>query len=289
MSRPGVAFVAVNYNSTEDAVGFARLFDQAIDRLYGRAQVFLVDNSVGEFRGKLADALQEVSSCASCIGADANLGYFGGAQFGLELLKAQSALPRWLVVSNVDVKFDPVALVSALERLDSTTVGVVAPSILSRLTGRELNPYMRQRPSVLRMRALKWVYSNYSTMLAYEWLARWKGRLYRRFRAGSGQTKDQTGTQVAVLRTESIYAGHGSMLIFSDEYFRRGGSLFHSPLLFGEEITVSETALRIRLPVLWIPSLLVLHAEHVSVGKLPSRQMHRYLKEATAYCADTFF
>jgi len=251
--------------------------------------VLFVDNSDGELLGDLATSLRRVGSGARCLNPGANLGYFGGARFGLEILQAQGRMSQWVVVSNVDLTFDPLAFVEILESIDAPSVGVVAPSVRSTLTGRELNPYLRGRPSALRMHAYKWVYRYYSTMCVYEWMSAARGHLLARNRAASivkGTGPERLGEAVDC---EPIYAGHGSIMAFSAEYFRRGGNLDHKPFLFGEEISVAEAARRIGLPIVWVPLIKVEHHEHVSVGRLPGRRKYGFLREATAHCADRYF
>jgi GT2 family glycosyltransferase len=280
--------VAVNYNTTQHSLALARRFDELPD-LQARAMLMLVDNSVGGHAGELGRALREAGSGATCISPGSNLGYFGGARFGLEAARSRGLLFRWLVVSNVDLQFDPEEVVGRLAALDAAQIGVVAPNITSSLTGKRLNPYMRHRPMALRMHAYKWIYRFYPSMRAYEWLSMVRGQLHA---AGVGRRHRPTVLSSGASETEvlvPIYAGHGSMLAFSQEYFRRGGSLGHAPFLFGEEISVAEAALRSGLSVVWHPGIAVEHAEHVSVGKLPGHRMHGFLREATAYCADTYF
>lgn len=284
----GVVFVAVNYNTTEQSLALARRFD-VLSNLNSKAMLLLVDNSVGACAGELGRALAAAGSSASYVVPGTNLGYFGGARFGLEMARSRGLSFRWLVVSNVDLQFDPVQVVTCLAALDAGHVGIVAPNIISGLTGKRLNPYMRQRPSALRMHAYKWIYRFYPSMRAYEWLSAMRGRL-RLAAAGRG-SKATTPSEVTIKKEAllTIYAGHGSMLAFSQEYFRRGGSLEHAPFLFGEEISVAEAARRAQLSVVWHPGIAVDHTEHASIGKLPRRHMHGFLREATAFCADRYF
>jgi hypothetical protein len=282
-----VVFLAVNYKTTPQSLELARRFD-ADPGLAPRAFLLLVDNSTERSAGELGDAIAASGSGATCISAGRNLGYFGGARFGLDYLVSRNIVFRWLVVSNVDLLFDPEAVVLGLSRVDSSRVGVVAPNIVSGLTGKVLNPYMRTRPSAFRMHAYKWIYRSYPTMLAYEWLSRVRSRWHAGAMPAGQVTRPPHG-ECGAVGSQGIYAGHGSMLAFSSEYFARGGNLHHAPFLFGEEISVAENVRRIGLEMIWHPGIDVEHAEHVSVGQLPSRQMHGFLKEATAFCANSYF
>ena len=48
-------------------------------------------------------------------------------------------------------------------------------------------------------------------------------------------------------KCEEIYAPMGAFIIFNRKYFDVGGTLYHGCLLFGEEISVAETAYKLRL------------------------------------------
>lgn len=97
------------------------------------------------------------------------------------------------------------------------------------------------------------------------------------------------GHSTAENADRQVYAPHGALMVLSREFFRRGGSLEHPPFLFGEEITIAEEALRVSLPVIYSPSIAVIHEQHASVSRLPSRVHHEFVSHAAAYVADEYF
>ena len=281
-------FVAVNYNTTLQALALARQFD-SLSGVTGKVLLILVDNSVGDNAGALARTLAEAGSKAVCVASGNNLGYFGGARFGLEYARSSGIVFDWLIVSNVDLRFDPDSAVAGFAALDTNVIGVVAPNIISTATGRALNPFMRARPSMLRMHFYKWVFRSYPTMWVYEWLAGIRGRLYAAIVGQLGHLSANLQAAASLSIVKPIYAGHGSMLAISRQFFERGGDLDHASFLFGEEIFVAETARRLGLAVVWHPGIAVEHAEHASIGKLPSRHLYQFLRDATAHSANTYF
>ena len=78
-------------------------------------------------------------------------------------------------------------------------------------------------------------------------------------------------------------------MILGRGFFERGGTLLHQPFLFGEEITIAEQARRMRLPVLYLPTVEIAHAEHVSTSRLPSRMHHRFVRDSVRFIADNYF
>src|SRR5205823_702439 len=82
---------------------------------------------------------------------------------------------------------------------------------------------------------------------------------------------------------ESIYAPYGAFFIFSRKYFDAGGYLDENLFLYGEEISVGEICRSLQLPVIYEPSLCVLHNEHQSTGKRINRFSYECQKAALQY------
>jgi GT2 family glycosyltransferase len=235
--------------------------------------VVLVDNTEPSHHEAVGPAA--VANRVMLFRPPTNLGYFGGARYGLERAKYLGLSSDWVVVSNVDVRFSPSLVAAALAGQDPGKVGVVGPSIRSSLSNRDLNPFMSSRPSRFRMRAYRHIFATYWGFAAYSALSDFANRLRQR--------------RVLVEREEAIYAAHGAFLIFSREFFARGGSLDHPPFLFGEEITVAERVSSLGLPILFLPQIRIVHEEHASTSRLPGKFHHRLMRDAVVYVADTYF
>ena len=242
--------------------------------------IAFVDNSDGDDRGDLERRLHSLQPSITVWNAPGNLGYFGGARYGLERAIESGADPDWVVISNVDLSFDPAAVARALVRHDWRTVGVVAPAIRSSISGRPLNPFMIRRPPAWRMHAYKYTFRPYWGLVGYIFVSDAVRRLRRLIR--SPRTADEVGPR-------EIYAPHGAFIAISRALLAKASPLDHKPFLFGEEITVAESARCVGMAVIYDPSIEVLHAEHASTAAMPSRKRHAYLREAAAYRADTFF
>ena len=86
-----------------------------------------------------------------------------------------------------------------------------------------------------------------------------------------------------------IYAAHGSLFVFHRSYFDMGGDLSHGTFLFGEEIFVAETILRLGLTILYDPRFCVVHKEHLTTGQLPSRKVASFARDSSKFCSSSFF
>jgi GT2 family glycosyltransferase len=89
-------------------------------------------------------------------------------------------------------------------------------------------------------------------------------------------------------KSEAIYAAHGSFFIFSRRYFEGGGFLDGNLFLYGEEISVAEICRSLGLPVVYEPSLCVLHKEHQSTGKALNRFTYECQKRAMHYVTSRY-
>ncbi len=272
-----IVLVCVNYASDAETL-------QWVDAVLRQPtsttiRIVVVDNAPRGENDRFGVDIQERSETVWWMKAPENLGYFGGARFGLDRFLEKYPLPEWVMVSNVDLQFGDASFFDLLWKMrwDETT-GVVAPAIRSALNGREQNPYMTHRPHGRRMRFIKWVTGTFPRLCLYEWGARWKGHLLGKLHAL------QKSTSAGI-----IYAPHGACMLFRKRYFERGGTLRYPCFLFGEEIFVAETARALGLHVLYQPALRMIHREHVVTGRRPTRHMAAYVAASSAYCADTYF
>ena len=243
-------------------------------------QVLVVDNMVDSSPARWLAR----HNCAT-IHAPENLGYFGGGRYGLSHYLRQNPLPDWIIVSNVDLAIaDPDFLLHLASLSRFPRLGAVAPRIRSALTGRDQNPFMRVRPSPIRMHVYKWLFRSWLVLNTYELAS-------AAVHKARGAVRRLTGIVVSrgASSRQTIYAPHGSFLILSKNYFARGGDLEFPEFLFGEEIYIAESMKNLGLEVLYEPSLEVLHNEHRSTNLLKSRKMAAYVAAAAAYCADKFF
>jgi hypothetical protein len=64
-----------------------------------------------------------------------------------------------------------------------------------------------------------------------------------------------------------IFAPHGACIVFSSEFFRRGGRLDTAVPLFAEELTIAAETSRLHVPVKYAPELRVTHREHTTTGR----------------------
>jgi len=285
----GIAVIGVNYGTDHMALRFVR---SAAALQPSTTATVLVDNSDGPAEREIGRQLSAEGAAALYVRAPRNLGYFCGADYGLRRYVAAHGEPDWVVVSNVDIRFDDPSCLNRLRDLDATDdVGVVAPSIWSRRSRRDLNPRMRRRPRAVAMHMYKVVFGTWVTLNAYELLsaAKHAAKYVTRHYILDRLRPAHDGGAARHLVPEVIYAPQGSCVIFSRRFFERGGSLEYPSFLFGEEVYVAETARQLGLRVICHPGIRVSHDDHSSTGLLRSRRVARFVKASARYIADRYF
>jgi len=251
----------------------------------------MVDNSERDEPEAFARLIHEINPDIQCVRAPANLGYFGGANFGLKPYLAASPLPQWVIICNVDIEFRDPDFFSTLRQLETTEgIAVVAPRIWSARFQRDLNPKITQRPSRRRMSFYRVIFGNYYLQAVYEILSVVKYSLKRQIRNVLARFFTRPEHNSTGGASAPIYASHGSCMILNRRYFASGGSIEYPIFLFGEEIFVAETARELGLSVVHCPQLWVFDKEHASTGgALRSRRVAGYMNEATQYLVQKYF
>ena len=271
-----IGLIVVNYNSAQATTQLlVDLLQQ--DRSSFALTVVVADN--GPSSSGLVSLRQAYRDNPSVRFEEmtANLGYFGAAHSALETVW-KGRPPDWTIVSNPDIRLQQPGFFSRIAHGMAGNGAVIAPRIVSTRTGLDQNPFLRGRPSVLRMNLNRLI----PRVPLLFWLMQTQCAVKRAIRSRLRGKLAQPATA-----SSNIYAPHGAFIIFSKEYFRRGGSLSAGAFLFAEEIFVAETCRRLGLGVVYSPTLEVLHDEHVSTKTNPA--VRRYLAEATDYCARKFF
>jgi len=270
MKKADILILSVIYHSYPETIRFIQSFEP--ENTQGILLV-LADNSE---QPPPADFLDFIGTLPYVyyFSSGKNLGYFGGAREALDhYLRDQPEIPRWVLVTNVDIVFTPGFLSRLKNRECPEKLGMVAPSILSKQWKIDYNPGLLQPYSASRFRFFRLLYSHYlihNLYLLPAYLKKWL--------TGHCKTKAKR-VEGRVPPLTSIYAPHGSCLIFSHRWFEKGGNLRLPHFLFGEEIFVAETTKRLGLEVIYDPSLEILDYEHASVGFFVNRTTNRYYRE----------
>jgi GT2 family glycosyltransferase len=290
-----ILFICINYNTATQAISFVNSLIEMENKNLGKLSILIVDNSlrVDDLFIPLIDKWNKENSLQSKINiiyihSSENLGYFGGANYGLHYFLKQSSLPKYVVVSNVDIHFTDRFFIEKLlyDQYDSD-VGVIAPSVISTFTKLNLNPFFKVRPSYSYFRLREYIYKSPRLFFLYRKLSQLKKEKISRDNQKKVASEPVFSDQI--LSLQNIYAPHGSFIIFQDAYFNKGGTLDYPCFLFGEEFFVAETCRSLELSVLFNPSLQIFHKEHSSMNNQSIFRQSQWLSESTKYIKELMF
>lgn len=272
--------IVVHYKSSGSLAKLISSLDWLKESL--EVHLAVVDNSSGEEELKPIRQLIDDFPNASLLELPVNRGYFGAASHAFDHYLAQGrSAPDWVIVCNHDVLVEDRGFADKLLHEDCERIGVIAPSIRVLPGEREQNPFMRRRPGRLRCAQIRLISSNYTLSLLWDWL--WRRKAALRHRVGPEHSL-ATGDR----GRETVYAAHGSFVVFSRRYFEAGGFLDPNLFLYGEEISVAEICRSLNLSIVYEPKLRVLHNEHRSTGGRMSRFTFECQKKAVRYLATRY-
>lgn len=252
-----VAVVAICYNAYSDTINFLNSINIASEKVNDLdLDVIVCDNSTKDIGlGGLSSTILKYGY--KYIKLD-NVGYFPAFFKGFETLN-DSDEKDWdfVIVSNVDLLIDDTFFENLKKCKFSKEVGVVAPSILSKQTNEDINPKIFKRPKRNKLLMLYYGFQILWFYKFYVWLSINRAK-YR----GSKQARGRAYPSGTVM-----YAAHGSLMIFTNSYLKKGASLDYPRFLFGEEVFVAEEARLKELLTVYSPELKVYDNEHGSTSK----------------------
>ncbi len=259
-----ICMVSISYNS----YGYAKKLVESVQAsLQGQDQVHvdfvLSDNSTNTAVADYFDQAPSTEFFQFHYLKNNNVGYFPGFYRGLTevpAVAAQLADYDYVIVSNVDLEVDPTFFNQLAEAKFAPDVGVIAPCILSRYSGGDINPQKLARPARLKLWLL-------SILFRSPTLFHWYAKAY------DIKAKRNCQKPRALPADGYVYSPHGSFILFTKAYLAAGASLNYPRFLFGEELFVAEEAASHGLKIQHYPQVIVHDNEHAST----SAQSRRFI------------
>jgi GT2 family glycosyltransferase len=158
--------------------------------------------------------------------------------------------PGHVVFSNADLVGQADTIAALQQELVRWPAALaLAPRVVG-ARGRDMNPHLSHPPSARRLRLLAWLH-------------RWPvvADLLVLRANGQGSTLPPPGRP-----GQRLWAGHGSCVVLSREFFVRGGRLDYPFALFGEELWIGAEVDRLGGEVRYVPDVRLRHAEHAAIG-----------------------
>jgi GT2 family glycosyltransferase len=275
---PKVLIVTVNFRQAECTLRLLNSVCQ-LDG-FARCHLMIVDNNSVDGSAECIRQATSSLSNVELLESPNNRGYFGGAKWALDQYLSRHGVPDWVIVCNNDIVFDSPDFLNTLLARDPRAQAILAPAVISELTGFDSNPMIVKRPSRLRTLRYRFLLSTYRVAWCTQWLAPLVRKGRHRLHKG-GSSRRNTRTQ--------IYAPHGSFVIFSRRFFEEGGFIDDGCFLYAEEFGVAETCLRLGLPIIHDPELRVSHNDNQTTGRMLSRGGYLLQKESLKYALGKYF
>jgi GT2 family glycosyltransferase len=272
VSGPRVLIITVNFRHAECTLRFLKSAS-AMDG-FSNCHLVIVDNNSGDDSAERIRQAIEGFSNVELMASPDNRGYFGAAKWALDQYRAQHGAADWVIVCNNDIVFDSPIFLTRLLARDPDVAGVLAPAIVSSLTGFDSNPMILRRPGRIRQLRYRFLVSTYYVA----WLTQWLAPVFRKRRRRLHARRSNSEASPA-----RIYAPHGSFLVFSRKYFEAGGVIDDGCFLYAEEIGVAETCRRLGLPVIHDPDLKVSHNDSQTTGRMLTRSGYKLQREGLQY------
>ncbi len=265
-----IVILGVNYCTSDQTIEWMRSIRK--QNRGNNILITVVDTSAEKTDETLEAALKIIDPEVLYLNPRQNLGYFGGARYGLNYMTDNHILFDSLIVSNVDLRFETENLAEVIHSYDQEKTGVLAPTILS--GEKDMNPYKMERMTKAQQeRRIQY--------LQHPYLQRGID-FVRKLRKKKNQEINWPDGQ-------KIYMGYGACIIFMRRYFDLGGDLNLPLFLYGEEPYVAEMCLKLNLDMIYAPRILVRDIGGASTSKIPSKKHREYLIESARYCIREFY
>ena len=271
-----ILIITVNYKNTSPTHALVKSLEKC--QKFENILLMIVDNLSSDESFSSLKEIQKLSKLdIELVESEYNRYYWGGAAFALEKVPINlDPIYDWVIICNNDIGFHDPGLFNALLNIDPNETGIIAPKINSNPNGGDLNPFLVSPISWIQDIYYRLYYSNSFTAKTVHKLGRLINKIIQKKPANSGQ------------KIENIYAPHGACMIFSIEFFKKGGYLETGFTLYGEEISTAEIAKQIGTPIRYNPSLAVTHNEHQSTGESSWKTNYIHSKETYYYLRKKF-
>ena len=274
MKDKRILFLLINYFNEFEVAEFVS--NQLAKYLSANVYVTIVDN--GSKDTSLLNKVVMKYNNVSIYTPEANAGYFGGAYQGLQYYMSANSHPDAVIICNTDITLESENFIPQLQAMSGNSdFDIMGPDVYSTFLKYHQNPYILKRISSNRIKLYKFVTSNSFFYAVFTLLHLLKSKLVK------------SNTQTAIHHTIDTYAIHGSFVIFNKSYFDKGGSIKYPSFLFGEELFVAETAIKLGLKTIYCPALKINHFQNTTTGTFKSGRAVRLLHQSYSYLLDSFF
>ncbi len=254
-----VSIVCVNYNSADYTISMINstlMFKEYLDEFIVVDNFSNIDdyNKCKEYISHIKDERYKI------VRSESNLGYFGGLNHGLGIIKMKS---DYVIVGNNDLIFDVDFFLNLDNLVVDKDVFALAPYIET-VDGRAQNPHFDKRLSKGKILTYDIYFKNYYLGQSFLYL---KSKLLPRKRSDKNIRK-------------RIHMGFGACYILTKSFFSHYTQLNNEVFLWGEEAIFANQVSQSNGSIEYIPELKILHLESKSTGQISSKNKYEIVKKS---------
>lgn len=253
-----VIIYCVNYNSYDELKNYLESLNNALVNSSVELSVVVIDNSQ-----KMQDIQDKYLFELIHLKLGENLGYFGGAEYGIKNCGKNINDFDYSIISNVDLQVQEDFFIQLSALGVDESIGCVAPCIYSIGENRNRNPKVLSRYSLKKLQLLRLLYKYPVLNFIYTTVFFSKHR-----------------KKVEESNQEIIYAAHGSFMLFTKKFYDFIENMSYPVFLFGEELYIAENLRSRGLKTIYEPNLVVNDTDHASTSKMKSKFYYKCNFEA---------
>lgn len=283
-----VSIIAICYNAYSDTIELLDSINKSKEEVdFLDLKVIVCDNSNENYQISKLEDLNKLKSKIDVLNYNYikldNVGYFPAFSIGKDYIDDVSSCVDWnyVIVTNVDLQFDKMFFKNLVDFDLPSDVGIVAPSIISKQTKEDINPKIMVRPKKIKLLSLYYGFQFLLFYRLYNWLSVSKAKLKGYKQKKSFKKPYATGKE--------MYAAHGSVMIFTKNYFNLGASIYYPRFLFGEEVFVAEEARLKGLKTIYSSELKIYDNEHGSTSREADRFISKEHVKSYKYLLQNYF
>ncbi|MFH1139868.1 MAG: hypothetical protein V1816_27635 [Pseudomonadota bacterium] len=209
-----------------------------------------------------------------------NIGYFPSVELIMKNFCIDTTKFDYIIISNTDIVLDQNFFLELTKNKKNKKIGALAPQIFSIKSKIFLNPSRIKRPSKIYLTILKNIFKNQLLYNIFILLHLAKKCLIKKF--PQNNVFDE-------IHFKNIYSAHGSIIIFTKQFFIQGGLINYPRFLFGEEIFVAEEIRKISLLISYTPNIKVYDKEHASTSSVKRKLLLLEQVKSLNYLIQKYF
>ena len=259
-----IAVSVTCYNNEKEVLEFAKSLSK--QKMIDRIQLLVTCNACENY-DCFKSALNQVLPSALSFYPGGNLGYLNGCLYGIENMKCDCS---WVMICNTDIEFVGDNYFERVLENVGERVWCIGSDIVLKSTGMHQNPFLRERPSKVKIYTWRIVYSWYPIFCLYFML--------HELRPKKEKPKDNI--------SDLVYAVHGSCFVLKkecvDEIIRERPDIF----MYGEELLIAEIVRKNKCNCLFTTKACVLHNENQVTSSIGNRKKQSWFKQSFKYLYD---